>query len=204
MPFRRRKIPSRRRSKKTFGRRRPIMRRFPRPEQKYNDVSNNVTVTTTPHLALLNGVVKGTDAVSRLGQVTAAASNFFVGFTKINVAASESVIRIALILDHQPDGLAFTMTDVFTNADTISPRNVGNGTRFKILFEKRYALSVSGPMIFNVKSFKKLYFKARYNLGNAGTIADIQTNSLYILAVSNEATNGVALTYQNRFRWIDP
>ena len=43
----------------------------------------------------------------------------------------------------------------------------------------------------------------RYNTGTAGTIADITDNSIYIMHVSTDAANGVFVTANYRFLFVD-
>lgn len=97
--------------------------------------------------------------------------------------------------------------------------NVPN--RFKILYDKSFsvnnqavgsynladgATTAYAPQVKVIHKKIKIGKKANYGLGNAGTVADISTGSLYLFALSTEASGGnpATLLGGTRMYFLDP
>lgn len=105
-----------------------------------------------------------------------------------------------VVLDHQPDGSAFAVTDVLESAGYTQPYNKDKvGSRFRILLDTQVALMNSAPTVtVDVKPFhfkKKLNFTTFY-VGNAGTVADLLKNNVSVLMISSQANVGVTADFQ--------
>lgn len=173
-------------------------------ERKYVDTTASTTSSTTPGLVLLNGLALGTASTSRLGQSIKMSSLYPNFLWSIAGAASTTYVRVIIFKDEQANAAAPTAADLLVSTTSVlSPLVIGNGARFKVLMDVRKTLSINGTEIIRFKRFRKLFFHTRYNTGNAGTIADIQTNSLYMLHMSDQGTNVPAFSYNIRCRFID-
>lgn len=173
-------------------------------ERKYTDVSATTTASSTPTLVLLNGLSLGDTATTRDGVSVKANSSFLNVFFSINASATTTMVRVMLLLDTQPNATAATASEVLqSSGSVISPINITNGKRFKIMMDKKKSMSINGTEIVRFKEFRKLGFHTRYNTANNGTIADISTNAFYLLFMSDQATNTAAISYWHRMRFID-
>lgn len=173
-------------------------------EKKYIDTSATTTSSTTPALVLLNGCTTGDAGTNRDGQSIKMSSLYSNFLWSINASASTTYVRVILFMDHQSNATAPGAADLLTNTSSVlSTLLIGNGKRFTVLADIRKTLSINGTEIVRFKIFKKLHAHVRFNTGNAGTVADIQTNTLYMLHMSDQATNVVVFAYNNRVRFID-
>lgn len=173
-------------------------------EHKYVDTTATTTSSTTPALVLLNALALGTPSTSRLGQSIKMTALYANIFWSINASASTTYTRMIIFKDMQPNAAAPAASDLLvTTGSVLSPLVIGNARRFKVLMDIRKNLSINGTEIVKFKRFMKLFFHTRYNNQNNGTIADITTNSLYMLHMSDQATNTPSFSYSIRCRFID-
>lgn len=173
-------------------------------ERKYTDVTASTTSSTTPALVLLNALSLGTPSTSRLGQSIKMTAMFVNVFWSINASASTTYTRMIIFRDMQPNAAAPAAGDLLVTTNSVlSPLVIGNGRRFKVIMDVRKNMSINGTEIVKFKRFVKLFFHTKYNSSNNGTIADITTNSLYMLHMSDQATNTPSFSYNIRCRFID-
>lgn len=123
----------------------------------------------------------------------------------MNASATNTTMRCIIFMDKQPNETAPTMaallaTTVAGGVDAF--RNLDNRKRFVILHDSRMVVSTDFPERVHEK-YKKMSLVTQYDSGNAGTIADITSNSLYMLQVSDEATNTPTQIFNVRLRFID-
>ena len=111
-----------------------------------------------------------------------------------------------LILDRQtnqaiylPDDL---LLDTSVNDGIVSPRNLDNGHRFKVLYDKTHSYSKMGRNNSVHSVFKKLQLKIRFD-NQAGAITSLTQNSLTLFVVSDEASNAPSITHSCRVRYVD-
>lgn len=176
-----------------------------KPEFKVIDSVGSTAVSTTGTLTLLNGLAEGDSATTRDGrQVLFKSIQMYVRGT-LNGSATNTTIRSIIFLDRQPNEAAPTMaallaTTVAGGVDAF--RNLDNRKRFVILHDSRMVVSTDFPEKVH-EHYKKMKLVTQYDSGNAGTIADITSNSLYMLQVSDEATNTPTQIFNVRLRFID-
>lgn len=160
---------------------------------------------------LVNGLVLGNTASTRVGMKITIRSIQFKGYTLSTATTGiDQGHRITLVLDRQSNGVApALLTDYFTPGDWNGLRNLANRKRFKIIIDKTYALNASAePGSWRAVKF---YIKFRrpiiveYNTANFGTVADIVCNSIYFVTVGSSAPGATAgSTYGNlRVRFTD-
>lgn len=167
-------------------------------------------------IVLLNGCTLGSDISNRIGRKIVMKS--LLGRLSIYPVSTTNspigdVLRVIVFLDHQCNATGPTATtDLLQTANYQSPLNLANRDRFKVLFDKFYtvaansytagALTTGDPRPIHKKLWKKMTEGTIFNSGNAGTVADITSNSLHMLAIS--ANGQVRLEYNYRVRFIDP
>lgn len=192
-------------------------------ELKHIDTFNSATViSSTATIIPLNLSVQGDTDITRTGDdIQATSIQWRMVFISDADRLSGTIIRFLLVWDRQANGVAATAaqvldTSVITNP-TLAPYNHSFQQRFKILhdsiilqnpnvlldFDPASGNSTTDqPLINHMKNKRQLSRTVKYN-GNAGTIADIETNSLLAIFVSNAAADGPALTSGFRFYFKD-
>jgi len=200
--------------------RRFVPRRISRPsaELKSIDVSApSAQVTSTGGLYLLNGCARGDDIAERSGrQITMRYLDVRVECQGITTATSPHSLRCIIFMDKQCNGAAATTANVLqvvgSPEATVSPFNLEYRNRFLILWEKIYTFScdyggagVGCDRIAADRVYKPLNHRVTFNAGDAGTVADISTNSLYFMAVSDTATAAQEpfVQFYSRLRFTD-
>lgn len=196
-------------------------------ELKHVDTMNGLEMVADPGTAqtlLLNGLMQGDTDTSREGRMVKYTSIQFKGdIESIATSVDTSKWRFIVFWDKQANGIAPTaamLLDLTTITPVIyAPYNQKNYTRFKIVHDQRGSISpilvvtttagtttAVGPMSRVITFRKRLTRQANYGLGNAGTIADISINSLYILALSDssDASNlGPVINFGIRLNYKD-
>lgn len=159
-------------------------------EKRYKDVLIAASCDSTGAVALVNGMNTGDTDGYRLG------TDFLMSSMKVKghfypANSTSGNARIMLVYDKQCNGAALTISQVLVSVDPESLTNAANKKRFKILFDKSYAIpgNNSTPKRFDF-SLSLRNLETHCNTGNAGTIADINTGSLYWIYLS-DVTAGV-------------
>lgn len=188
-----------------------------RDELKVVDtVTASANLTVTAGLVLLNGISQGSDYTNRIGRKVLMKS-LYMRFTLLpnsaNSAPIGDFVRILLVYDCQTNGAAPLAADILNSAaDYLSPLNLANRDRFKVLHDKVVpmnanayagaALTVGDPVNKHWKIFKKMNMETIFG-GTAATVGSIQTGSIYLLYMSAGATSYTTLTYNCRIRFSD-
>lgn len=195
-------------------------RQFSLGEWKFVDTTGAVSMTTTPGLYLLNGLAQGSSASQRIGTKVSFRTcemRFYISPNSPDYCENQ-VVRFMLVLDRQPNAAApSAITDILQTNSITSPRNLNARRRFKIMYDKSLAmgtqLTASGKPG-NIPSWRtgKLFMRFRrtiiteYNGGSAGTIADIATNSIYLVTYGTQTLASSMysnLTHTIRLRYTD-
>lgn len=179
-------------------------------EQKDITQLNSALLTagaSTASVTLLNGVTQGTSGTTRLGRRITMKSLLLNGqFNLQATTAGASPIRVLVVYDMQSNGAAPAASDVLL-ADTLtSPMNLSNNRRFKVLVEEcSPCIGTAGPQSWSFKRWIKLNHTVEFNTGNAGTVADIQTGSIYMLVYQDGLliTTAPAAFVYSRVRFTD-
>lgn len=180
-------------------------------EYKCVDVAHGPSaVDTTGGLALINGCGRGDDLHERTGRRTTIKSIEIRGYNYVTTGSgTDQIHRVVLVLDKQPNGAAMTIAQLLNSASHLSPRNLENRARFQILSDKRWALNSDAAAEPGARKVWKIYrrvnFPVTYNSGDAGTIADITTNSLYVVYIGSNAAGVTAgsIQFHSRIRYTD-
>lgn len=177
-------------------------------EFKAVDASSNAAADTTGTLVLLNGMARGDDINTRVGrEVTMKSIELHWRAYVTAGTGTDQVHRLLIVYDRQANAAALTGAQVLTTFDTISLKNLENRKRFKIMYDQTIYLNATGePGAGNVgKWYRRLRHPVTFNSGNAGTVADITTGSLYALVVGSEAAGATAgnILLKTRIRYLD-
>jgi len=194
--------------------------------------SGQGTVATTQYqIQYLNLSVQGTSIFDRIGQKTIMQKlvlKLLLGNLRdVSSVYGAGYVRILVVYDAQLNGIplsaAAAATALLQNpVDLVSPMNLDNRERFRIVLDKFFYL---GATLMSATSEENTYSTDRndaftkkfkqnmkldtiYNQGNAGTAGDIQSGGLFMLACtdkySDDGTGASAFvkTY-SRIRFFD-
>ena len=157
-------------------------------------------------------LVQGDGGTTRDGDQVKAKSIYLQFNTEKHASSTGTELRIIVGLDFRPEGAPPTVADVLNSASVLSAMNMDHRRRFKILRDWRTILSDATA----TKLTKKWYFplgkKSRGRRGRrlglrlnfAGSTTDEPQNvNIFILAISDEATNTPSLSMISRVRFVD-
>jgi len=177
-----------------------------------DDATGVLAVDNASTVRLLNGIQRGDDISNRIGRRITLRSIELRGYNYVTTATgTDQIHRVMLVLDAQPNGAALTTAMVLETVSHLSPRNLENRMRFRILFDKTMALNSDlanheEPGARKIwKIYKRFHIPVTFNAGDAGTIADITTNSLYLILIGSNAAGVTAGSFQgySRLRFTD-
>lgn len=168
---------------------------------------------TTGNLTLLGAVGQGTDENQRLGRNTMMKSIQFKGELQAGATNAQSIARVILLYDRQPNKAAPVMADILTSVTYNAFRNLDNKDRFVILMDKMYSVIGPGGTGVSTESVQRAidkYIKlpnllTNYTNSGTGTSADITTGSLWLFTLGDQSTAslGSSLNYYARVRFVD-
>lgn len=188
----------------TYVAKKKMTKKFkPKEEWKVIDTAGTWANDTTGAVTLLNGCTQGDDIANREGrQITMRSLEIKLTNFATSGDGLDQFQRVLIVLDKQANGSAPAITDILTANNVSAPRNLNNSKRFKIILDKRFYLNASTESFSAViwKKYKKLFTQVQYNTGNAGTVADITTNSLYLVTLGNRIAGVTAGSTQGYIR----
>lgn len=189
----------------------------PVPELKFVDVTaTNQAIQNTWTVVLINGAAQGTDFNQRIGRQVCDKSVLLNGIVYNTIATSNPQgvgFRICLIWDYQPNSAAGvpTGTDIFVSNSVVSPMNLNNRDRFKVLYDKKSqmgafnvtagAITAGAPQNVFVSKYKKMFNEVIFS-GTAATIGSIATGALYLVYIT-DVNLSCAWDYYTRVRFQD-
>jgi hypothetical protein len=179
------------------------LRRFINTEMHYNDVNASVSATTTYSIILLNGLSLGDTATTRTGQsikMDRCDLRFYIMADSTTIL---NLVRVIVVYDKQTNAASMTSADLLVNTNPNSPYTFGSQSRFIPLYDENFALDYNGSGIITKSVTLSANQHSIYNTGNAGTVADIVTGSLYLLVASKDLANPPSFTYFSRLWFVD-
>jgi len=179
-----------------------------RGEYKAVDVTATVDVDTDTTVALLNGIARGDDIHERNArEVVMKSIQFSYNAYGTATTGIDQHQRVMLVYDRQTNATELTAAQVLTAVDTLAPRNLENRKRFKILYDRCHSLNaVAEPGSHVTRRFyRRLRHPVTFNSGDAGSVADIVTGSLYLIVIGTVAPGATAgsVTFSSRIRYLD-
>lgn len=197
--------------KKRVFKRRPIRRVYKkvmRPEIKTIYGTGTTPCDTTGTISLLNGIAQGDTGDTREGRKITLKGIQLRGVDYVTDATGKDQMhRIMIVQQLRPNGVVPAITDIL-QANTISSlRNRFKIHDFKVLVDKTITLNASGESGSTrfIRVYKKLFLNEYFNSGTAGTIADIQTNALYLITIGSNAAGATAgaIGYTVQLSFVD-
>jgi len=199
---------------------------LPGPELKSVDVSGTIALDNNGlgngHTALINGLFLGTERYQRIGRrVTAKRINVrcYIYTSAASPAVIDDLFRIAVVFDEQPSNIAaVTAASLWqsvssagaTSTNMLSFNNRDNSMRYKTLRSHMVQINAETQA---QETYKErivwewdipVNYTSQYNAGTAGTIADITTGALYLVAHgNNSAVAQWSVDYVIRYKYTD-
>ncbi len=172
-------------------------------EFKQKDITASQTINNVAKITLLNGLSKGDDFDDRDGRVVRVKSIQISLIYEMSTVATFTQMRIMVVLDKQPNEMTLVINDLLDSSALQSFRNLDNRKRFVILRNEIVSMSISGAQGGYFEYYKKFNLKTIYDDSDVGDIADISTNAIYLILLSNEPTNLPTVIRSTRVRYID-
>lgn len=173
-------------------------------EKKYVDNNNTgFSIGTTPTITPLSLIAEGITEGTRTGNSVKLYSHFTRFSVQINASATATRVRMITFIDKVSAGSAPSVTQLLTASTVLSALNKDYcGSRFKILSDRMICLSQAGRQEAYTKVFNKLGTHATF-IGSGATQADLGTGHVYLLFISDEATNTPTGSLYSRISYID-
>jgi hypothetical protein len=173
-------------------------------EDKYLDTTSSAASSSSWQYVLCNAISQGVTPSTRIGQ-SIKCVGIELRYTILCATASTAfqTVRLMLFVDKQPNAANPGATDVY-GAGVLLPRTVGYLDRFKVIHEITMAFSpISNNGIMTGSFIHKQDFHQEFNTGNAGTIADITRNSLFVGYYTDQGANQATVSFTCRYVYVD-
>lgn len=171
-------------------------------EVKYWDIEQaSTTITSTAVFTSLSNPVLGSGAVNRIGDRITAKYITLKIEAVYNLTATSNVLRV--IIFNLKSSATPNVNDILEQTSTIkvnSPYNKRPSYPFKILYDKRIAVNAGGPQNWVDDQSIKLNIPITFDSLGGGGRGDSQ---LWMLQVSDEATNGPTTNWITRMGFTD-
>lgn len=183
-------------------------------ELKTIDTEGYNNTTSTGAVYLLSGVAQGTDYTNRIGRKISMKSLLIRFSLNPNAGQTSAVgdfVRILIVYDSQSNGSAPGVTDILQTANYLSPMNLNNRDRFKVLHERLIpmnptvyttgALTGGNPQNKSYEIYKRMFLDEVFS-NTTNLISSITSGSVYLLIIAAAAT-ATGLGYNSRIRFSD-
>lgn len=164
-------------------------------EFKSVDTVLSQPIDQTGAVTLVNGIARGDEINERIGrELTMRSIQFNARAYATSGTGSDQVGRVLIVYDRQTNAAALTGAQVLASFDTNSPRNLENRRRFKILKDWRFPINAAGESGSNrvLQFYRRLRHPVTFNSGDAGTVADITSGSIYVLTIGTNVAGATA------------
>lgn len=159
--------------------------------------------STSGVLQCLNLIAQGDGETDRTGDsVMIKSVHANIKYT-MNAAATGTTIRTILFWYKQPQGATPISTFVLQGVSQMSCYNHDNAGLYTVLYDSTTVLNITGNQEI-CKSFTRKFYNIHETFdGVNANIGDIQTNALWILFISDEATNTPTITGRAEILYVD-
>jgi hypothetical protein len=177
---------------------------------------NSNVVLSSPFLVNLNAVAQGTSNVARVGSKVRMVEMDLIVQVVYGTGCDSFAARFLIVRDVAAEGVLTTNGEIFTSAggvDSIRNYTTVNPDRYIVLLDHIFdrnelipsTISTStGNAVYLWRKTIKLGFVTDYSRGNAGTIADIDTNAITAIGICNATqANTVAFSFASAIRFTD-
>ncbi len=177
-------------------------------EYKFHDVQlTSTTLTDVPLIVQLTNIAQGDTETTRDGAQIKLTRLTLRYRLQASGTPQKNQIRVILVHDKQTNQSIYAIGDLLQDTtaidNLISPNNLDNKFRFKVLYNKVHTTSLGSVSGFLYKEINmELDMRIRFD-ASTPDITDLTSSSLSIVFIDNEAVNGSALTLFSRLRYVD-
>lgn len=165
-------------------------------------VETSQAVGNSGHLISLNHVGQGDTHQLRNGTSVLNKSLIFKYYITPHASATDTYMRIVLLVDNRPNSTIATISEIFSEARITGHLSSVSAGRFRVLSEFLISVNASSSENTIGKLFKELNFHTKYD-GSDSTQNGLMKGQLLLYCISNQATNTPTLHYSTRVRFID-
>jgi len=183
------------------------IRKFINIEEKFSDVNASQSPDQNGAVTCLSQLAQGTTMNTRVGNSVRVQRFSLRARVAVSSAVTTfSVVRVAIIRDMEGQGTAPTCADIFetvgTSAAPRQPFDWLNRKRFAVLYDTFLVVSP------DTGSAREVYYEidlAKHVLYRGTTAAAVSDGegSIYIVSLSDEATNTPTVSYSSRMTYTD-
>lgn len=184
-------------------------------ERKFIDVASVTTAfDVTGSVIPVNLSATGTDYTERIGRKTTNVSIQMRGLIHpTSTSAVSGLARVLCIYDAQVNGVTPSISDILISGSAISPMNLNNRDRFKIIFDWVRPISSyndinsglthqGGNDVHSIKKFKKINLPTIWD-GTTAAIGSCQTGAIYMVFIGTTASGTYSCVWTSRVRFVD-
>ncbi len=169
----------------------------------------NATAAGQPEsvtLGQVSNIAQGDGGSARDGNQVKLTGIYLTYMWTISASATNTQVRVLLVLDKQTNGVIYAAGDLLhdtsINDNIVSPYNLDNKYRFRVLYDRVHHLSDNGNQSVSVKRYIKMNEKLRFD-GTTADIANLTSSSITLVTMSSETTNVPLITRNVRLRYVD-
>lgn len=183
-----------------------MLKRMINVEKKFIESATSSAQSTSATVALLTGIAQGDTQNDRNGNSIKAQSVSTKYNVEMNSSATATQVRIMLVIDKNSNGAAPVLSDILDNgvaSNAVAHYNSDTaGSRFLILHDKSYSLSINGSRTISGSCYSKLNHHVKFT-SSTGAQASCASGHLYLILWSDESTNTPIITQSSVFRYTD-
>lgn len=167
-------------------------------EYKKVDVAMSLTPDTTGAVQHISGITQGDGASNRDGNQVKMKSLQVRATIARHASATGTFVRLAIVKDTDNQGADPTCADILESVAVTAFTSYNNRRRFIII--KEWIIDLGDRTTATIEWYKKLTMKLNFS-DTAAT--DTTDNHLYLMHLSNEATNKPTVIIKTRIRYLD-
>jgi len=186
------------------------IRKYINIEEKFLDVSSSLSPDQNGSLAALTQLAQGTTMNTRVGNSIRVQRLSIMGRVAVNSSVTSfSMVRVLVFRDMEGQGTAPAMSDVLESVGSTSaprqPYDWLNRKRFSIVADWYFPVTVNSGGSTSVREFTldEPFTKHVLYRGTSAAAASDGEGTIYIGAVSDEATNTPTVAFTSRITYTD-
>ncbi len=177
------------------------VRPFFNTERKFHDVVEvTALLNTTPNIEDLSLIVQGTGAAQRIGNSIRISSAQMRMIYSDNDATNTLPIHIRHIVFKWTDDAAPLSAQILVSNTILSPLNVNNSHKYRIIYDAVIGLSPNGRETVVRKYYKNQSQIMKFDGGGS---TDHVSGSYWSLAFSDNTADPPTLKFVSRLRYVD-
>ena len=178
------------------------IRKLVNVEEKFLDVSGSQTVSSTGSIVALSQIAQGSDYTNRVGDSIKLQRIEFRAKYIMNTASTGTILRVIIFRDLFQQGVDPTVTNVIGGTGALNPKNFLLRDRFSLLYDELCYMSNVGEDGGVIQFSMPHEGHVKY-IGTTAATASNGFGSIYMLLLSDEATNVPTFTWHSSIYFTD-